>query len=252
MVRSVAVHSPSVRVWVVSAGYGLVRLDTPLSPYSATFAPGQPDSVCAAGGADARSALPKWWAAVAESFAPHPGPRALAAVARAHPDDFLLVALSTAYLAAVAQDLADAAPALASPERLAILSAGGRVSDALAPFLLPARGGLVGQTGGTMSALNARLARRLIQESGPEPLTYSRCRAAVEVWSRQAAPPARPARRRATDGEVGEFIRREHERTGPASPAALLRRLRAAGQACSRARFAALFRRTGGGPRAHG
>lgn len=251
VVRSVAAQSSSVRVWVASAGYGLVRLDTPLSAYSATFASGQPDSVCVAGGAAATAALPEWWAAVAEALAPHDGPRTLAAVARTYPDDFMLVALSTAYLAAVAPDLRDAALALTS-ERLAILSAGGRVPDTIAPFLLPARGELVGQVGGTMNALNARLARRLIQELGPEPFTYSRCQATVEGWSRQLAHHLRPARRRLSDREVSEFIRRQLELAGPASPAALLRRLRASGRACSQARFAALFLLTRGGPSAHG
>ena len=34
-----------IRVWVASAGYGLLCMDNPLQPYSATFAVSHPDSV---------------------------------------------------------------------------------------------------------------------------------------------------------------------------------------------------------------
>lgn len=241
-----------VRVWVVSAGYGLVRLDTPLAPYSATFTPGQADSVSAAGGATMRTALPTWWKAVAELLAPHLGPRKLAAVAAAHPADFLLVALPATYLSAVALDLADAVAVLGSHERLAVLSAGGTAHEAIAPYLLPVNGRLSGFAGGTMNAINARLARRLIEELGHEPLTLARCRAAVAGWHHQATDPRAPARCRATDGEVGDFIRRRLATDGAASPTALLRQLRDAGTACGQSRFVALFRRAGGGRRARG
>ncbi len=252
IVRSIAERSAlSVRVWVVSAGYGLVRLDTPLAPYSATFTPGQADSVCAAGGKVARVMLPEWWHTIANHLVPHAGPRTIAAVAAAYPADFLLVALSGTYLSAVALDLA-AAAALRGPEQIAVVSAGGGTFEPPVPSMLPATGRLSGFAGGTMSALNVRLARRLLEELGPEPLTYTRCQATVESWCRQAPQRTMPARGRATDREVAEFIRRQLAATGPTSPTALLRRLRDTGRACGQARFADLYRRTGGGCRADG
>src|SRR5437868_12287553 len=53
VVRSIAqcvpANAPAVRVWVCSAGYGLVTPDSHLAPYDATFTPRQPDSVVPAG-----------------------------------------------------------------------------------------------------------------------------------------------------------------------------------------------------------
>jgi hypothetical protein len=111
IVRSITAGSPggqSVRVWVCSAGYGLITPDSPLAPYEATFTPGQPDSVLQ-NGDQARESLPEWWAALGTWEGPPSAPcRSIAGIAESHPDDFLLVALSEGYLKAVAADLARA------------------------------------------------------------------------------------------------------------------------------------------------
>src|SRR5690349_15061048 len=46
-----AIHKPSFIVdwWIVSAGYGLIRSDELIAPYSATFVRGHEDSVVRAG-----------------------------------------------------------------------------------------------------------------------------------------------------------------------------------------------------------
>src|SRR5687767_13674421 len=44
-VRAFAAQNTDLRVWVCSAGYGLVGYETRLKSYSATFAPNGPDSV---------------------------------------------------------------------------------------------------------------------------------------------------------------------------------------------------------------
>ena len=56
--ESAARETGSVKIWVYSAGYGLIAIDEPLVPYAAaTFAPGHDDSVCA----DAEERRKKWW-----------------------------------------------------------------------------------------------------------------------------------------------------------------------------------------------
>ena len=44
--------------WIVSAGYGLIQYSDPISPYSAAFAPGGPDSVAVRGESHAAG---QWW-----------------------------------------------------------------------------------------------------------------------------------------------------------------------------------------------
>jgi hypothetical protein len=79
------------RAWVASAGYGLIPFDAPIHPYSATFAPGEPDSVVPPK-AKSRPADPAdWWDALAKWSGPAPGAaRRLADLAS--PGGFLLVA----------------------------------------------------------------------------------------------------------------------------------------------------------------
>src|SRR5581483_11722789 len=76
VVRELATR-PGVRVWVCSAGYGLVSVESPLRPYSATFAAGEPDSVCV-GAEDVTATRRAWWRALAGWDGPGPaGPRSL-------------------------------------------------------------------------------------------------------------------------------------------------------------------------------
>ena len=88
-------------LWVCSAGYGLVSADAPLRPYAATFATGHADSVSADPGN-----RPRWWASLADWKGPVPSaPRTLRDLACREPHAVFLVALSSAYLAACADDL---------------------------------------------------------------------------------------------------------------------------------------------------
>src|SRR5438067_13612619 len=47
--------------WVVSAGYGLIRARTSIAPYSATFSPGDADSVSRARGQLVPTENVEWW-----------------------------------------------------------------------------------------------------------------------------------------------------------------------------------------------
>lgn len=239
--------SQPVRLWVCSAGYGLVPIDARLGPYSATFAPGQPDSVCAKGGVGLRATLPRWWAAVAAYDEVHAGPRTIAALLTAYPGDFLLLALPDTYLAAVADDIADAARTLDAPERLAILSTGGAVIPGLEEYHLPVAARLSRMAGGTLGSLNARLARLLISRLCDHPLTRSRCRVQLAAWLAETQATAGPSRTPITDEELCALVSQLWSADPDASPTLLLRRLRGSGRACEQSRFMAHARRLKGG-----
>jgi len=241
-VRSIATEAGQpVRIWVCSAGYGLLPIDTPLTPYSATFAPGQLDSVCTTGGAGLRTALPEWWAAVAAFGDVHAGPRTIAGLAEAYPDEFLLVALPDAYLTAVAADLT-ASAAVATPEQLAVLSVGGAAIPGLEEYRLPAAGRLSRLAGGSLGALNARLSRLLIRRADRRPLTRSWCRAQLTAWLAEIRTRRRPQRAPLTDGELRTAVRLLLASDPDARPTPLLQRLRQSGRACEYTRFVTLFR----------
>jgi hypothetical protein len=244
VVRSIAEGGPAngqaVRVWVCSAGYGLVTLDSRLAPYDATFAPRQPGSVAP------RALLPAWWAALCRWQGP-PGAtsRSLASVAEARPDDLLLVALSADYLAAVADDLRTAAGKLTGPENLAVICAGADTLAGLEAHLLPCDARLQAVTGGALTSLNVRLAARLL-DSGREALSLARCRSVFQRW--MSAQPVRSARARSpiTDADVRGFISRSLALDPGLRPTRLLRLLRDQGKACEHGRFVRLFQEVRG------
>jgi len=58
--------SREIRVWVISAGYGLVSLDQTMCPYSATFSNPHPDSVILAERDESSSSQKAaWWNSIA-------------------------------------------------------------------------------------------------------------------------------------------------------------------------------------------
>jgi hypothetical protein len=230
-----------IRVWVCSAGVGLVPIDAWVSPYSATFTPGELDAVCQDGGYSLRAALPMWWASVAQYDGVHTGPRTITDIARTYPRDFLLVALPDAYLTAVADDLKSTVRATRSAERFAILSVGGTVPTEVESHLLPAEARLQQLVGGSLSSLNARLARLLIVHLSDGPLTLTRCRDKLANLVETTPALVRTSRIKLTDMEVKKAIRAFFKDTPHTSPTPLLRRLRDGGNACKHSRFMTLF-----------
>src|SRR5262249_4598002 len=96
-----------VQLWICSAGYGLIRPETPIKAYQATFARGE-DNYIGAGLQERAHTLQQWWDGVCAYRFPMQGaaPRTIAGIAAAFPRTPMLVALSADYLSAVAGDLA--------------------------------------------------------------------------------------------------------------------------------------------------
>jgi hypothetical protein len=224
-------------LWVCSAGYGLVNADAPLRPYAATFAAGHADSVSP----DPRN-RPRWWAALADWKGPMaPAPRTLRDLAGHQPHAVFLVALSSTYLAACADDLLGAADNLASPELLTIISAGTRSSSPLARHLAPATAQLQPTMGGTRQSLNSRILAHLLRRHA-DALTHTRIRRALSGLLATAPPLVRYQRSPRTDPQVTTFIRRRLTTDPEATSSRLLREFRDLGYACEQGRFAALYR----------
>lgn len=236
--------APAVRVWVCSAGYGLLSLASKVHPYSATFDRGQPDSVSANGQAGAsREASRVWWRLLSEWAGPLPGaPRTIAELAEAHPRSPLLVVASAVYLGAIVDDLRESLGRLSDPDQLSVISAGTTSLEGLSEHLLPCDARLQRLVGGARASLNARLARLGLSSLRGRRAARSTLR---ELFSgllaeRMEAPsPRRPA---LSDTEVKRYLKEALERDPKSRPTPLLRKLRDSGHACEQSRLASLFR----------
>ena len=230
----------TARLWVCSAGYGLIRSDTLLKPYQATFAPGTDDCVVA-GSTDRKAEARVWWQGVcAVRLGGEPTPRTLAQLAATQSRTPMLVALSVDYLDAVADDLEEVLKRSFFREHLAIVSCGteGQRSPWVAN-ILPCDGMMAGALGGTLTSINVRIARHLLTAlKGADP-TVERLTTLARSIPRATSLPARQAR---SDRQVLAFIRSALRRTPPPSHSRLLREYREAGLACEQGRFANLYR----------
>src|SRR6185295_4917071 len=83
--REAAERNLGVRVWICSAGYGLIRDSDPIKPYSATFATRHPDSVNVLAPSGAGSAEQEWWSGLGTRLHRRGSPRSLVELARAEP-----------------------------------------------------------------------------------------------------------------------------------------------------------------------
>lgn len=230
----------TARLWICSAGYGLIRSDTLLKPYQATFAPGNEDYV-AAGTTDRAADCRAWWQGVCaiRMGSAEATPRTLGQLAAIQPRTPMLVALSIDYLDAVGDDLQQVLQRPFFREHLAIVSCG-TVGQRRpwADNLLPCDGLMAGALGGTLTSINVRIARYLLTHlNGAEP-TVRQFAALARSIPRATSPPSRQPR---SDKQILAFIRSALRRTPPPSRSRLLREYRDAGLACEQGRFAHLY-----------
>lgn len=234
-----------VSLWVASAGYGLVSVDTELKSYGATFSPGAPDSVTrtsseAVGSQRARA----WWRALAAHPIDPSVPSSIAELGRAVGEAELLIVMSGAYVGAVAEDLLEAR--MAHP-RAVLISAGAAQSpqySTWAPSFDARVQGRGRPLGGTRTSLNVRVAQHVVGAVPPGALDQNSAASAVDDLMRGLDPAPPYGRRPATDPEVSAFIRSLLGRDPGAGHTAALRIFRDVEQrACEQKRFASLFRR---------
>ncbi len=237
-----------VRLWVLSAGYGIVPADQELAPYAATFASPFPDFVGgAATGEEALERVQGWWDALCRIADSTPG--SLTEVAKQADGDLLLV-LSSSYLRACRADVAQAVAAHSRSIVLAPSAQGSlRFQHAAPPFdarLLTTaadrQNGLPRPiTSGTRMSLNVRAATLLVRRLGEGPITRdAACRYLGELTEKQA-----PLRQfggdHHDDESVQRFIRSALAEDPTGTKSGLLRRFRDAGNKCEQKRFGRLF-----------
>jgi hypothetical protein len=230
-------------LWLCSAGYGLIRPHAPVKSYSAVFSSGSEDAVSRLMPTiDTREATRRWWSGLAEWQGPLLGaPRTLAAVAAADPDAVMVLAMSPPYLAACGDDLGNARRAIADPDRLMVVCAGGGGANASGHRPLPLDGRAVGFLGGTMGTLGLRFVRHLLREHAWDDLRASYLNPQLDRWLASLSPRPLPVRSRQSDGEVAHFVRQRLIADPKRSATRLLREYRDRGHACEQGRFRTIY-----------
>ncbi|GAB6062554.1 hypothetical protein [Deferrisoma palaeochoriense] len=230
------------RVWVASAGYGLIPEGVCLKPYAATFTPGHEDSVAGPRHA-AVSVNRRWWRALAAKPKPWGSeePASIDELAASDPDAVILFAGGGVYADALAEDLLATRGALRHPEQLLLVSAGATVNGELSENVVPLDARFQSVVGGARVSLNVRAARYILKRAAGEALRASEVR--QEFEKRLQALPAleRADRAPMTDDEVVAFVMEAFRRQGVRSRTVLLRELRASGRSCEQKRFAGLY-----------
>ena len=231
-----------VRLWVCSAGYGLIPSWAPLKPYSATFSTHHKDSVLRRLASLSGGTIHEWWTQLAKWPGPVPGePRTLSDLARDTKHSPLIFVASDVYLRAVGTDLEDARNALADPRLLTIVSGGGTPSGVLRSHLLPCNARLQSLLGGALMSLNVRTVRRILSHVERWPLHCDDLAAEFQKLVDGQPDFEQPQRRSMTDDKVRQFVQRHLAKNPLQCVSPLLRRLRDSGCACEQKRFGKLF-----------
>jgi hypothetical protein len=241
----------NVRIWVCSAGYGLIQPATPLKAYRATFTRGQDDYV-ASGFLEEKHTLHGWWAGVCSyRFSTEPNaPRSLSDLAAAFPRTPLVVALSEDYLKAVTEDLSNVKVQPYFHDHLSIVSCGTSQEHPLwKNNLLPCDASLARGLGGTLTSLNVRVARRLLQSLSTANLTIESLAQLARTLDRETRG-TEPSRMPQSDSDVARFIGAQLAKFPTTSKTKLLGQFRGNGRACEQKRFGEIYSRVRSGPRA--
>jgi hypothetical protein len=224
-----------VRVWVASAGCGLISPDALIPSYGATFCSNDSDSV-----AQDANERRLWWAGLSQVSFEAGAPRTLSDLVKISPKSALLVAASPEYLSAISCDLEKAVESMARPERFVMLCREGARLGTLDEAKVHLSADLSSVVGGSLTSLNARMVRWLIDSLGAS-FNRSTAREAIEKLRSSCGPRTSTVRTKSSDEQISSFIKNLLIRDRRASGSAALASFRKAGMASEQRRFQALF-----------
>jgi len=229
-----------IRIWIISAGYGLISAADRIIPYSATFSPNHPDSVSNSSGISLAVSARNWWRLLGQWRPPFlaPGaPRSVAEVVSVSPSAACLLVLSPDYYSALREDLQKAVKLIADPERLIVLSSHERSMSDLPSNSIRIEPDLQSHLKGAMSSLGIRTAQAILKDLSAHSLTVSAARKCVSGLLSRHGVAKKYNRKLATDAEVIQYIEAEMSKHKVKTYSPVLRKFRDAGFACAMARF---------------
>ena len=242
--QTLGTASREIRVWVISAGYGLVSIDQAMCPYSATFSNPHPDSVILA---DRDEPLPDqkaaWWNAVTTASWKRRTVTSLSDLASSMPESPMIIAASKNYLDAVYDDLLAATHRLQRTGMVTVISAGTNRLGELSENLAPADARLQHYVGGIRRSLNIRLTRHVLQQTKRGNISAGRVRGLLGAMLEEAPDLQKFDRTPMSDREIKKYIANVMKNSTKVSHTPLLREFRANGNACEQKRFRKLFQK---------
>lgn len=243
IVRALASSLSNFTPFVISAGYGLIGMDTSLAPYAATFAFGQHDSIARCAGNVAVQENRDWWAALcAWSIENMRHCQSLRESAAKAPDAIHMFALSPRYLDAISVDLVKAREVLRNPRNLIIISHGLKRHGVLNENIVSPAADIQNVVGGGLVSLNVSVAAKVIHSIPRDNLTIDKARVFIDQLKATTTPRVYPIRRSVSDAQVVQFIIKELvKRKTTTSYSGLLSKFRASGKACEMKRFRQLY-----------
>jgi hypothetical protein len=234
-------HRGKIKLWVVSAGYGLISGDSIVAPYTATFASGHADSVNRP--SQKNWTTGDWWEKLVQWRRQERHEYAsISDIARKFPNQPLLIAISKEYLSATFDDISEALQFLSSPDKLVVISAGATKSGAIAENFLPCDARFESFFHCCRADLNARLLESIIKTYSASEISARKLRARYARKLSKLQKTALPIRSRCDDWELELFIVKQLQ-AGSVSRTYLLRTLRTEGRACEQNRFRKLFKK---------
>ena len=228
-------NSDTVRLFVASAGYGLIRPNSLLAPYSATFGDNDPDSVVSESAASPSIQRQLWWDALQRWDGPDHDRATLSKLARRGP---VVLAMSLPYASALENEILSTEQRF--PGRQMIVSTGG-VPLSLQPLQLPGDGRLQNVLGGSLQALNVRTAKSVVLSVPEASLDQASAAAHLNSLLRSAGELVQFRRKKLDDAEVKNFIRSALRSNASAACSPTHRSLRDHDMACEQSRFKRLF-----------
>ena len=222
--------SGQASLWVASAGYGLVNSEAQLAGYSATFTRPNPDDVTGQIGTSQERR--KWWNLLRQR-----GENAAPQMREIGSSGPIILAASAGYIDAMSDEIADA---ISSRVEVVIVTSSG-LDDRLESRQVLVEGRFRNALGGSMQALNVRVAEHIINSLAGTQVTLESARAVVADLALKSPPLKKYSRQTMSDEEVRSFVTAELKSNIRVTKSALLRKLRDHGYACEQTRFSALF-----------
>ena len=231
-----------IELWIVSAGYGLIRSDSLIESYNATFEPRVRNYVGTGNTAKNNHEMDRiWWATLNEwKGPPKASERSFKSLISNNPQSPIVISLSRKYFSAVSDDLEEAVTNLQRHNKIFLLTSG-ELNKPFESIHIPVHSRYTQKLGGKPFSINFLTASEIINSHGQHNFNFKNVRQMV-AESLETLPDLTPYnRKKLTDNEILEMINKLKKRSKSHSFTSLLRLYRDDGYACRDTRFKDLY-----------
>jgi len=228
-------------VWVISAGWGLINIETPIYPYDATFAKGEFNSVAYS---DPQNSVieqnRKWWNTLQKNrildFS-------IEKIFDDFSEDYFFIAVSPQYIKVIEPELVELKRnGVITSKNTFIITSGKGLQEPLQELQYLVSEDFCSILGGSRTSLNIRLARYLIDGCDISGDVQEFVASKYSLLCESSEPAKKYDRSKLTDEEVITFIKKVITLGKVCSATAGLKELRSEGMACEQKRFGRLFK----------